>query len=56
MKNKELDDLVEVLLSIKDKEQMIDFLIGILSPKELKEIPTRLQIVRMLKKGRFKDI
>ncbi len=46
-----LDDLVEVLLNLKDREQTLDFLKGILTPKELEEIPTRLQIVRMLKQG-----
>ncbi len=30
---------------------MEDFLLGILTPKELEEIPTRLRIVKMLKKG-----
>jgi len=30
---------------------MRDFLYGILTPKELMEIPNRLQIVKMLKKG-----
>lgn len=30
---------------------MKDFLVGILAPKELKEIPMRLRIVKMLKKG-----
>lgn len=30
---------------------MEDFLLGILTPKELQEIPTRLSIVKMLKRG-----
>lgn len=30
---------------------MADFLYGILTPQELDEIPTRLQIVKLLKKG-----
>ena len=30
---------------------MKDFLLGIFTPKELEEIPARLQIVKMLKKG-----
>ena len=51
MPNKELEDLIEVLMKMKSTAQMRDFLEGILSPKELKEIPTRLKIVRMLKKG-----
>ena len=46
-----LNDLVEVLLSLKNKDEALDLLRGILTPKELEEIPTRLQIVRMLKSG-----
>ncbi len=51
IRNKQLDELIEVFLSIKNKGEMEDFLKGILTPKELLEIPTRLQIVKMLKKG-----
>lgn len=50
-KNKEFNDLVEVLVGIRDKNEMEDFLEGILTPKELIEIPNRLAIVKMLKKG-----
>jgi TrpR family transcriptional regulator, trp operon repressor len=46
-----LIQLTHLLLSIKDEKEMKDFLEGILTPKELIEIPTRLQIVKMLKKG-----
>lgn len=46
-----LDDLVKVLLDLKNKQEALDLLKGILTPKELEEIPTRLQIVQMLKKG-----
>ena len=46
-----LDGLIEMLLSIKNKGDMKNFLLGILTPKELEEIPTRLQIVKRLKKG-----
>ena len=49
--NKEFDYLLNLLLSIKDRGEMRDFLLGILTPKELEEIPTRLSIVKMLKKG-----
>lgn len=49
--NKELDDLVEMLLRINGKDKMMDFLQGILTPKELIEIPNRLAIVKMLKRG-----
>lgn len=49
--NKDLNQLIELLLSIRTKKEMEDFLLGILTPKELEEIPTRLSIVKMLKKG-----
>lgn len=49
--NTKLKDLIEVFLSIKNREEMEDFLEGILTPKELEEIPTRLSIVKMLKAG-----
>ncbi len=48
---KSLDDLIAVLLNLKNKEEAVDLLQGILTPKELEEIPVRLQIVRMLKEG-----
>lgn len=49
--NKELGDLIETILKIKTEKEMYDFLQGILTPKELLEIPNRLAIVKMLKKG-----
>jgi len=51
IRNNQLDELIELLLNIKTKEDMENFLLGILTPKELLEIPTRLQIVKQLKKG-----
>lgn len=51
MMKKHLRELVDQLLSIKREEIMEDFLMGILTPKELEEIPARLRIVKMLKKG-----
>jgi len=50
-KSKELDNLIQVFLKVDSKEQMEDFLKGLLTPKELLEIPNRLEIIRMLKKG-----
>lgn len=50
-KSRGLDELVQVLLKIDSKEQMEDFLKGLLTPKELLEIPNRLEIIKMLKKG-----
>lgn len=51
MVTKQLDELINLLLKINSKKEMEDFLLGILTPKELQEIPTRLCIVKMLKKG-----
>ena len=47
----ELSELINTLCSIDSSSQMQDFLEGILTPKELLEIPNRLQIVKLLKKG-----
>lgn len=49
--HRELDELISVLQAMKSKEEMLNLLEGILTPKELEEIPTRLQIIRMLKQG-----
>ncbi|MEN8253499.1 MAG: YerC/YecD family TrpR-related protein [Patescibacteria group bacterium] len=49
--SKSKKELVEFLLNIKSEKEMFLFLQGILTPKELEEIPTRLQIVKMLKAG-----
>ena len=50
-RTKQLNDLIDILLTIKTKDEMENFLLGIFTPKELQEIPTRLSIVKMLKKG-----
>ncbi|MEK7451139.1 MAG: Trp family transcriptional regulator [Patescibacteria group bacterium] len=49
--NKGLEDLIKTMLKIKTEKEMHDFLQGILTPKELLEIPNRLAIVKMLKRG-----
>mgnify|MGYP001585640120 CR=1 FL=1 len=49
--NKQLNEFMETLLRIKSKEEMQDFLQGIMTPKELLEFPHRLAIIKMLKKG-----
>lgn len=46
-----LSKLIDALLKIKTKEEMKDFLYGILTSSELNEIPMRLEIVRLLKEG-----
>ncbi len=51
MLNKQLSELIDLLLSIKNKQGLENFLLGILTPKELEEIPARLKIVKLLKKG-----
>ncbi len=51
MLNKQFTELIELLITIKNKQDMENFLMGILTPKELEEIPARLQIVKLLKKG-----
>ncbi|MBI2032190.1 MAG: transcriptional regulator [Candidatus Levybacteria bacterium] len=51
VQNKELDEFVITLLKMDSKDKMRDFLEGILTPKELIELPNRLAIVRMLKRG-----
>lgn len=51
MSDSRLDCLVETLLEIQGKNEMRDFLLGILTPYELSEIPRRLEIVKMLKAG-----
>jgi len=50
-KNKDLEEFINVFLGVKSKEEMEDFLRGILTAKELLELPNRLKIIRMLKKG-----
>jgi len=51
--NRELGELIKILLKTKTEKEMLDFLHGILTPKELIELPKRLQIVKMLKRGIF---
>ncbi len=50
MNTKYFEKLIEELLKIKNKTIMKNFLLGLLTPQELEEIPTRVQIVKMLKK------
>lgn len=49
--NKQLDEFINTLLKMNNREKMRDFLEGILTPKEMLELPHRLEIVRMLKRG-----
>jgi TrpR family trp operon transcriptional repressor len=51
MNTRYYDSLIETILSLNTKKDARDFLDGILTPKERIEIPVRLQIVKMLRKG-----
>ena len=51
MKPSYFNELVNVFTSISSAKEMENFLHGILTPQELEEIPVRLQIVKLLKKG-----
>ncbi len=42
---------MDAILQLKNKKEMENFLQGVLTPKELVEIPHRLQIVKLLKRG-----
>lgn len=44
-----MDEFIDVLLKMNTKQKMENFLQGILTPKELEEVPMRLQIIKMLK-------
>ena len=51
MVNKYYNSLVDAFTSLNTKKDVREFLDGILTPKERKELPVRLQIVKLLKKG-----
>lgn len=51
MKDQFINELVEVIISLRKKDITLAFLKNILTPAELNEIATRLQIVKLLKKG-----
>ncbi|MDP4011249.1 MAG: Trp family transcriptional regulator [Candidatus Roizmanbacteria bacterium] len=44
-------DLIKILVDIDSKDEMHNFMNGILTPKEKQELVQRLDIVKMLKKG-----
>lgn len=49
--SKHLEELAESFMKVKNKEQMFNLLYGLFTRKELKELPNRIKIVKMLKKG-----
>lgn len=51
MKSKLLTQFIDHIASIEDRAELESFLQAILTPKELEELPKRLQIVKMIKKG-----
>lgn len=52
LKNKEMDYLMEAILSLKDKEDCYRFFEDICTINEIKAIDQRLQVARMLKDGK----
>ncbi len=44
-------ELTKAFMTQKTSGDMLEFLKGILTPKELEEMSTRLQIVKLIKKG-----
>lgn len=46
-----LNELSQILVDIKNREEMTLFLKGLLTESELEEIATRIQIVKKLKAG-----
>ena len=50
-KNTQVTQLAAAILEVKTLEEVIDFLKGLLTPKELAEIAQRVQIVKKLKQG-----
>lgn len=51
MKQTYLDQLATTVSQLKTSAEVVEFLKGILTPKELEEISVRLQIVKQLKRG-----
>lgn len=51
MSKKYLREFVDILRSFHSAGEMEEFLQAVLTPKELDEIPKRIQIVKLLKKG-----
>jgi len=48
---KNFQKLSEIFLKIRTKEEMVNFLYGLLTPKEIEEFSTRIEIIKMLKQG-----
>ncbi len=46
-----LNQLLEMILSLHTKKEVLSFLSAILTPQEFEQLPARLEIVKQLKKG-----
>ena len=51
MNSRYVNQLADVIVALEDKKTTLAFLKNILTPAELEEVSTRLQIVKLLKKG-----
>lgn len=51
MPQKDLKEFIAQLMEYSNPKDLEKFLKAILTPKELNEIPTRLRIIKLLKKG-----
>ena len=49
--NKLLKELAQLLVDVDSVEDMENLLVGLFTPKEREEIPTRIQIIKKLKQG-----
>lgn len=47
----DFNDIVDLVYSIRDREMLEDFLVGLTSPKERVELATRVEIIKLLLKG-----
>ena len=48
---KQFKVLVQEILKLKTEDEVFNFLLQVLTSQELKQLPTRLEIIKMLKKG-----
>lgn len=51
MTDHKMDELVTILVDISSKEEMREFLLGLLTSKEREELASRVEIVKLLKQG-----
>lgn len=51
IQTKQINDFADSVLELNSKDEVIKFFEWLLTPQEFKQLPMRLQIMRMLKKG-----